>query len=164
MAECYFLEPNFDTRKSFYKKARVEKEGEKKSLYSYSTKVCEIDYSKENSERVNILGFYSNTTLRHIKDFLYQEGFKVGSQQFLREEYTSSGRKEKKEKEAKKIEKELVKAQKEKERKEREEKRAIRRVEILENKKSKLRRKIEKELGDVLSVQEIETLVIQELA
>ncbi len=76
------LKPRFDGRKSFYGKANVIWEGEKKILRSYSTNVCEIENGK-----VKIYGFYSSTTLRHIKDFLYQNGFEVGSKKQLEKLY-----------------------------------------------------------------------------
>lgn len=155
----YYLEPQYDTRKSFYKKARVVVEGDNKTLYSYNTKVCEIKMSPETKAEANILGFYSQTTTRHIKDFLYQYGLKVGNQQFLFENYTERGRQEVAEKEAKKAER-LAKAE-EKARLKAE--RAEKRLERLELKKEKLRKKITKELGDIFSPSEIEALVLAEL-
>lgn len=63
-----YLEPIIGTRKSFYGKAIVRTFGNTKTLYSYNTKICTL--------RNNVLvfeSFYiSNTTIRHVKDFLYQ--------------------------------------------------------------------------------------------
>ena len=66
----YELNPIFDGSKSFYKKANVLEDGSKKALISYSTKVAEI------IDGVAIVyGTYSKTTLRHIREFLRQNGF-----------------------------------------------------------------------------------------
>jgi hypothetical protein len=68
------LQPIYDGRNSFYGKAKVYSEGDGEyKLYSYDTLVCtlrgngyylnyDIDYSL----------LFSNTTLRHIKEFLRQ--------------------------------------------------------------------------------------------
>lgn len=76
------LQPIFDTRKSFYKKAHVITENDTITLISYSTKVAEIKDGK-----AKIFGTYSRTTVRHINDFLYQNGFKVGTKKELMEWY-----------------------------------------------------------------------------
>lgn len=74
MGHIYELTPLYDTRKSFYKKAMVERGNNgTKTLYSYDTKVAKIMYNKDNVRVVEIYGFYSNTTLRHIKEFIKQE-------------------------------------------------------------------------------------------
>jgi hypothetical protein len=78
----YNLEPRFDSRKSFYGKAVVIEENGVKQLRSYNTIVAEI----RNGE-AEIFGTYSPTTLRHIKDFLYQNGFEVGTKRELEEMY-----------------------------------------------------------------------------
>lgn len=151
----YYLEPEYDSAKSFYKKARVITDGVNSILYSYSTKVCEIRPTEQN--KVNILGFYSQTTTRHIKDFLYQNGYEVGSSKFLYENYTEQGRNEVFEKEEKKR---LRIETREAALKEKEERKALR----LEKRKEKIQEIIEKELGVICSKDEIETLVSQELA
>ncbi len=64
------LKPIYDSRKSFYGKARIFIEGDIKALVSYSTKVAQtVDGVAE------VFGTYSPTTLRHIKEFLHQEGY-----------------------------------------------------------------------------------------
>ena len=68
------LHPQYDSRKSFYKKAMVESVDGGFKLYSYNTLVAEI---KDNKAIVH--GFYSNTTLRHQKEFLKQLGFEADS-------------------------------------------------------------------------------------
>ena len=76
------LQPIFDTRKSFYKKAYIIQENNKIVLLSYDTEVAEIQDGK-----AKIFDTYSPTTLRHIKDFLYQNGFKIGTKKELMEWY-----------------------------------------------------------------------------
>lgn len=76
------LTPVIDSRKSFYKKAYVLTENDKIVLLSYDTKVAEI-----KDEKAKIFDTYSPTTLRHIKDFLYQNGFKIGTKKELIEWY-----------------------------------------------------------------------------
>ena len=70
------LEPQYDSRKSFYGKAVVFiQEDGSKVLRSYNTNVARITAENE----LEIYGTYSPTTLRHIKEFMYQNGFEVVS-------------------------------------------------------------------------------------
>ena len=72
------LEPQYDSRKSFYGKAHVVDDSDgSQILYSYDTPVCKINDRGE----VELLSMWdtSQTTLRHVKEFLQQNGFKVGS-------------------------------------------------------------------------------------
>ena len=64
------LKPIMDSKKSFYGKANVEINGNTKSLISYNTKVAEIA-----GGQLRVYDTYSATTLRHIKEFAYQNGF-----------------------------------------------------------------------------------------
>ena len=66
-----YLKPEFDSRKSFYNKAVVKIEGNKKTLYSYNTKICSI---VDNVFHKYWNG-YSATTMRHISEFRLQNGF-----------------------------------------------------------------------------------------
>lgn len=66
------LIPIYDTRKSFYHKAITETKTNKEILYSYQLEVCTIEKNKPILKNVNR---YSQTTLRHIKEFLKQNGF-----------------------------------------------------------------------------------------
>ena len=69
-----YLQPKKDTRESFYKKAYTEQKGEKLVLYSYETPVCYVSnktFILNNNIEEKLL--FSNTTLRHIKEFLYQQ-------------------------------------------------------------------------------------------
>ena len=63
------LQAQFTNQKSFYGKAQVEHlENGNKVLYSYNTKVCELNADGQIIE----IGYYSQTTARHINDFLQQ--------------------------------------------------------------------------------------------
>lgn len=66
-----YLQNIYDSRKDFYKKARVYVLGEFKVLISYDTIVAGI-YKNE----YYVTGWYSQTTARHINEFLLQNGFK----------------------------------------------------------------------------------------
>lgn len=75
MKNTYELTPRFDARQSFYGKALVEEGKNEKVLYSYLTKVCTI--KKNNTIKLNKKVdkdlLFSQTTLRHIKEFIRQE-------------------------------------------------------------------------------------------
>lgn len=83
------LEPVHDSRKSFYGKAVVdERDDGTKVLYSYGTPVCRIEDGKVTLLRKGYLGWSSSaTTLRHVKDFLKQNGFEAGSVHDLADKY-----------------------------------------------------------------------------
>lgn len=76
------LEPIYSNVKSFYNKAKVLNDNGVIMLQSYNTIVAEIRNGK-----AKILGFYSATTTRHIKEFLQQMGFQVGTKQQLEKLY-----------------------------------------------------------------------------
>jgi hypothetical protein len=82
-AKYYDLAPKYDARASFYGKARVEiDDNGNQTLYSYNTKVAEILNGKPI-----VYGTYSQTTMRHIKEFLKQNGFKAESQTQVTKDY-----------------------------------------------------------------------------
>ena len=93
----YGLEPRYDARKSFYGKAQVDTgdKGDKNKLYSYDTLVAEIKDGKPV-----VYGTYSQTTLRHIKEWLKQLGFKAENSKQILADY---GAKRESCKEAKKL-------------------------------------------------------------
>lgn len=63
------LQPIYTTQKSFYGKAIVEHlDNGHKALYSYNTRVCELN---ADNQIIDIV-YYSQTTARHINDFLQQ--------------------------------------------------------------------------------------------
>ena len=71
------LSPSYDSRKSFYGKAHIVTDDDgSEILYSYDTPVVKIKDGK-----VELLAQWdsSQTTLRHVKEFLQQNGFKAGS-------------------------------------------------------------------------------------
>lgn len=82
----YELSTQYDSRKSFYGKARVVVDSEGKILYSYGTKVARIT----NDNRPEVYGTYSATTLRHIKEFLRQAGFKADTKAQILADYGTS--------------------------------------------------------------------------
>jgi hypothetical protein len=71
------LTPAYDSRKSFYGKAKVKHINNLHLLYSYNALVCAVygcakcdKYFLNNDVAERLL--FSNTTLRHIKEFLKQ--------------------------------------------------------------------------------------------
>lgn len=75
----YYLEPIYDSRESFYKKAYVEIKEDNLTynelLYSYNTLVA--IYTKDkitDLEQFNYLGYFSQTTKRHQTEFFRQKG------------------------------------------------------------------------------------------
>ena len=72
----------FDSRKSFYGKAKVITNNNIVQLRSYNTVVTEI-----KNEKVKIFGTYSPTTLRHIKEFLKQNNFKADTKKQIENDY-----------------------------------------------------------------------------
>lgn len=79
------LQPQHDSRKSFYGKANVLYQEGKLILESYGTKVAEIVNGKPR-----VFGTYSTTTLRHIKEFLKQNGFKAENINQIIKDYGAS--------------------------------------------------------------------------
>lgn len=81
--ETIFLEPVIDRRKSFYKKAKIliDNKGNK-YLKSYDSIIAEV---KNGKVKINtdVYLWDSQTSLRHLKDFLYQLGYEIGSKQDL---------------------------------------------------------------------------------
>ena len=75
----YELKAIYDSRKSFYGKANVEDDN---TLYSYGTRVCEIIDGKPI-----VHGTYSKTTLRHLKEFLLQQGYQADSKKQIEKDY-----------------------------------------------------------------------------
>lgn len=73
------LQPKFDRAKSFYKKANVYRNNQGQILLmSYTTVVAEINdaiTTDTNKPTARVNGWYSNTTARHINEFLQQYGF-----------------------------------------------------------------------------------------
>lgn len=75
----FYLDCVYDTRKSFYRKAKVEIEEDNTilvlKLYSYNTLVAIVTYDKLSTLiEYDYLGKYSQTTTRHQKEFFRQNG------------------------------------------------------------------------------------------
>lgn len=83
----YGMQTQFDNRKSFYNKADVDVDDEtgEKTLYSYNTPVAKITKDK----KVTLLPKWdlSATTLRHVKEFLKQNGLVADSLKQIRRDY-----------------------------------------------------------------------------
>ena len=73
------LKPQYDSAKSFYRKANVYRNGQGKILLmSYTTIVAEIvdeAISPTGKRQINVFGWYSMTTARHINEFAQLYGF-----------------------------------------------------------------------------------------
>ncbi len=91
----YELRTINDSRKSFYNKALVISDGNVLRLKSYSTIVCEIINGKPV-----VYGSYSVTTLRHIKEFLLQNGFKAENKYQILKDYAPEEESPKEEKDS----------------------------------------------------------------
>ena len=76
------LETIYDSRNSFYGKAKVELDENQIILYSYGTLVAFIE-----NGIAYITGDYSQTTFRHIKEFLLQNGFVAINKKQIMEDY-----------------------------------------------------------------------------
>ena len=77
----YELTPQWDHCRSFYGKAHVLVEASGKlTLRSYSTNVAVVE-----KDEARVFGTYSATTLRHIKEFLRQNGFGALSKKQIEE-------------------------------------------------------------------------------
>lgn len=72
------LHPVYDSRKSFYGKAFIKENDNVKSLFSYGMEVMKI-VTIENQKALFIDPAFNNsqTTLRHSKEFLKQNGYSV---------------------------------------------------------------------------------------
>lgn len=77
----YDLKPDYNDQKSYVGKAYIEVEHDYIKLYSYHTLVGEIDRNENECKLfLDSTGkLYSPTTLKHIKEFLYQNGYAVGT-------------------------------------------------------------------------------------
>lgn len=74
----YELHCIYDSRQSFYGKARVERKEYDNFianiLYSYGTEVASIEYYFNGLKKFYYNGKYSQTTTRHQKEFFKQYG------------------------------------------------------------------------------------------
>lgn len=82
MRKEYFLAPIYDSRKSFYGKAKVTEveSGNTKidTVISYDTPVLRVTYDNNKVTFTKLWQGYSATTMRHINEYLSQHGFNFG--------------------------------------------------------------------------------------
>jgi hypothetical protein len=85
----YDLQTKFDARASFYGKARVQADYPEVRLISYTTHVASIKYNGQPDDKgtPEVYGTYSQTTLRHIKEFLLQYGFDARNSKQIMADY-----------------------------------------------------------------------------
>lgn len=81
IAELY---PYYDSAQSFYGKAKVIKIEDDIFLVSYDTIVA---FYNRDARIARVMGTYSATTLRHIKEFLKQNGFKAKDKAQIEKDY-----------------------------------------------------------------------------
>src|SRR5574344_1258063 len=87
-----YLIPILNDQKSYYKKAKIETFNQVKNLYSYDTLMVGID----NGEIIYLNddeSCYTQTTLKHVKDFLYQylDYENITKKDILQKMYTLKG-------------------------------------------------------------------------
>lgn len=75
-----FLKPLNTNQKSFYGKAQViDLDNDVYGLKSYDTIVCIIDYQEKGVTKITFpWGEWSNTTAKHVREFLIQEHISIG--------------------------------------------------------------------------------------
>ena len=76
--------PYYDSAKSFYGKAKVIEIENDVFLMSYDTIVA---FFNRNTKVAKVIDTYSATTLRHIKEFLKQSGFKAETKKQIEKDY-----------------------------------------------------------------------------
>lgn len=81
IAELY---PYYDSAKSFYGKARIVEIENDVFLVSYETIVA---FFNRDTKIVKVVDTFSSTTLRHIKEFLKQNGFKAETKKQIEKDY-----------------------------------------------------------------------------
>ena len=79
------LKAIYDSRKSFYGKAIVTSNNGVVSLWSYGTLVATI-----YDGQAKVYSTHSATTLRHIKDFLRQNGFRADTKSQIERDYVDA--------------------------------------------------------------------------
>ena len=76
--------PYYDSAQSFYGKAKVIEIENEVFLLSYDTIVA---FYKRSENIPKVIDTYSATTLRHIKEFLKQSGFKAETKKQIEKDY-----------------------------------------------------------------------------
>ena len=83
ITKTYELTPIYNNQKSFNSKAKVKIKEYLKMLFSYDIEVCKI----ENNKPKILIDTLSQTTLKHIKEFLLQAGFKADNKKQILNDY-----------------------------------------------------------------------------
>ena len=83
--QFYELDCRYDARQSFYGKAKVVVDKGCTTLYSYDTKVAQIN--RKGELKLLPCWDYSQTTMRHVKEFMRQNGFNVDTVAQIRKDY-----------------------------------------------------------------------------
>lgn len=80
------LVPVHDSRQSFYGKARVIDTDDAMILESYNTPVVKFE---RGTRKITLLPHWdeSQTTLRHVKEFLKQHGYEADTLNQIRKDY-----------------------------------------------------------------------------
>lgn len=76
--------PYYDSAKSFYGKAKVVEIENDVFLVSYDTVVA---FFNRETKIAQVVDTFSQTTLRHIKEFLRQSGFKAETKKQIEKDY-----------------------------------------------------------------------------
>ena len=76
--------PYYDSAQSFYGKAKVFEIENDVFLMSYDTIVA---FFNRDTKIAKVMDTYSATTLRHIKEFLRQSGFKAENKKQIEKDY-----------------------------------------------------------------------------
>lgn len=76
--------PHYDSAQSFYGKAKVFEIENDVFLMSYDTIVA---FFNRDTKIAKVMDTYSATTLRHIKEFLRQSGFKAENKKQIEKDY-----------------------------------------------------------------------------
>ena len=84
LEEAPILEPKYDLRKSFYNKAETREENGETILSSYGVDVAKI---KDGKATLLPKWDFSQTTVRHVKEFLRQNGFKADGRVQIAKDY-----------------------------------------------------------------------------
>jgi len=83
ITKTYDLACIYNNQKSFYGKAQVKIRNDVKMLFSYDTEVLKI----ENNKPKIMIYSLSQTTLKHIKEFLLQEGYRADNKKQIINDY-----------------------------------------------------------------------------
>mgnify|MGYP007099472966 CR=1 FL=1 len=84
LTEAPILEPRYDARKSFYNKAETREENGETILSSYGVDVAKI---KDGKVTLFPKWDFSQTTVRRVKEFLRQNGFKADGRVQIAKDY-----------------------------------------------------------------------------